>query len=253
MEKEVDILRRGNKTGIVNDIQPQTKWNLNSFSWANENRLPGFGRLLGSWLNVHRDFSERGLPYLSWDCGHNEGAQVGFLGNAAVLIGGLSVEESGIKKGPDQNGRLDLWLRLCPPTSQNDFLIEAKIEQYLGVIDLNKSREKIDNKMKAARKDAQRLKRRPEEIVAMPVKIVAMAFLSLLFQNENLDSLEQNTNDLISSVWDQSQSQKDLDAIGAIWMGAEDFRRSRQEREKVIPGWKNHQFGMVLLASRVMT
>jgi hypothetical protein len=75
----------------------------------------------------------------------------------------------------------------------------------------------------------------------------------LLFQNENLDSLEQNTNDLISSVWDQSQSQKDLDAIGAIWMGAEDFRRSRQEREKVIPGWKNHQFGMVLLASRVMT
>jgi hypothetical protein len=226
VEKEVDILRRGNKTGIVNDIQPQTKWNLNSFSWANENRLPGFGRLLGSWLNVHRDFSERGLPYLSWDCGHNEGAQVGFLGNAAVLIGGLSVEESGI---------------------------EAKIEQYLGVIDLNKSREKIDNKMKAARKDAQRLKRRPEEIVAMPVKIVAMAFLSLLFQNENLDSLEQNTNDLISSVWDQSQSQKDLDAIGAIWMGAEDFRRSRQEREKVIPGWKNHQFGMVLLASRVMT
>jgi len=238
----------------MNDVEQQTKWKLNSHAQANEGRLPGFKPLLDSWLKVHRDFSERGQPYFSWDWGHNERAQLGFLANAAILIGGLSVAESWIKKDSDKtNGHSDLWLRLCPPTSQNDFLIEAKIERFLGVVDLNKSRQKIDSKMKAAREDAQRLKRKPEETVAMPVKIVAMAFLSLIFQNENLDSLEQNTNDLISSVWDQSQSQKDLDAIGAIWMGAEDFRRSRQEREKVIQGWENHQFGMVLLASCIMT
>jgi len=113
---------------------------------------------------------------------------------------------------------------------------------------LNESRQKIDNQMKDARNNAERLKGKPE-------KIVAMAFLSLKFANENLDSLEQNTNDLISDVWNQSQSQKDLDAIGAIWMGAEEFRRSRQEREKDDPGWKNVgvHFGVVLLASRIMT
>jgi len=235
----------------MNEMKP--KWNLNTFAWTNEDKLPGFGKLLSSWLNVHRTFCEGAQPNFSWEWGHNEHSQLGFLANAATLIGGLSVAESWIKKDSKQDseqgkkvqGRSDLWLRLCPPHSGNDYLIEAKIEQYLDVIKLNNASQKIAQQMKAARESAQRLKGKQE-------KIVAMAFLSLKFENENLDSLEQNTGDLISHIWNQSHSQKELDAIGAIWMGKEDFLRSKEGREKEYPGWKNVHFGMVLLASRMM-
>jgi hypothetical protein len=86
----------------MNDIKLQTKWNLNTFAWANEDKLPGFGKLLGSWLDVHRNFCEGAQPYFSWEWGHNEHSQRGFLANAAILIGGFSIEESWIKKDSGQ-------------------------------------------------------------------------------------------------------------------------------------------------------
>jgi lantibiotic modifying enzyme len=137
---------------------------------------------------------------------------------------------------------------LCPPTSENDFendyLIEAKIEQYLNVVDLNNARKKIAKQMEAARKNAESLK-------GNPGIFVAMAFLSLRFVDEKLDSLEHKTNDVISHIRNQSPNQKDFDAIGAIWMGARDFQRSKEERKKY-PEWGNNvHFGMVLLASRI--
>jgi hypothetical protein len=233
----------------MNDTKLQTKWKLNTFAWADESKLPGFGKLISSWLDVHRNFSEGAQPNFSWDWGYNERSQIGLLANAAMLIGGLSAVEGLIKKDSGQKeGRSDLWLRLCPPTfendAENDYLIEAKIEQYFKIdkIDLGRAREKIDEKMKAAREEARRLTRTSE-------KLVAMVFLSLTFEDQNLNSLEQNISDLISDIWNQSQSQKEFDAIGAIWMGARDFKSSKAKRKEKYPQWPYAHPGMVLLAS----
>jgi hypothetical protein len=222
----------------------KSKWNLNSFTWANEERLPGFGKLLSSWLDVHRTFCEGAQPNFSWEWGHNEHSQLGLLADAGTLIGGISIRESWIRKDSGQReGRSDLWLRLCPPDSENDYLIEAKIEQYLNVVELDKANKTIIKKMEVVCKNAQSL-------AGNPGKFVAMTFLSLRFADENLDSLEKKTSDLISHIWNQSQSKKGLDAIGAIWMGAKDLQRSQEERKK--NNETNVHFGMILLASRMM-
>ena len=224
----------------------KTKWNLNTFAWVNENKLPSFGRLLSSWLNVHRTFCEEAQPDFSWEWGHNERAQIGLLGNAATLIGGVSIEEGCIEKhsgsGQKSQGRSDLWLRF--PTLDCDYLVEAKIEQYLDVTEPNTAVQKILNKMSAARQNAESLKHRKE-------KIVAMTFLSLRFADENLDSLSQKTDDVISHIWNKIRNEQKLDAIGAIWMNAHDLQQSREERRAMDSKWTNVHFGMVLLASRI--
>ena len=224
----------------------KTKWNLNSFAWADEDKLPGFEKLLGSWINVHRNFCEGAQPNFSWEWGHNEHSQLGLLADAGTLIGGISIRESWIRKDSEQRkGRNDLWLRLSPPDSENDYLIESKIEQYLGVVALDKANKKIVEKMEAARKNAQSL-------IGNPGKFVAMAFLSLRFADENLDPLEQKTSDLISHIRNQVRVEQKLDAIGAIWMGAKDLQCSREERKaNNYSGGENVHFGMVLLASRI--
>lgn len=233
----------------MSDIQPQTKWNLNTFAFANEHKLPGFKKLLNSWLNVHRNFCDGAQPDFSWDWGYHERPQIGLLSNAAILIGGLSIEEGWIQKESDEgkkySGRCDLWLRLSPPTSEHDYLIEAKHEYLWIKSGLHNSCQVIDQQMAAARVSAQCLKKSE--------KIVAIAFLSLSFEDKGLETIERRTDELIAHIRDQGQCKEDFDAVGAIWMGAKEFERSRQERERDHPGWENRHFGMILLASRIMT
>jgi hypothetical protein len=82
-------------------------------------------------------------------------------------------------------------------------------------------------------------------------KIVAVSFLSLRFAQKNTESLENKTHELCLHIQDQNRHKNDLDAIAAIWLGAEDFERSREEREQIAKDWTNDEVGIIFLASRI--
>jgi hypothetical protein len=194
-------------------------------------------------------FCEGGHPDFSWEWGQNERSQLGFLASAATQIGGLSVVESWTMKFPEgekeYSGTNDLWLRLCPPTSDLDYFIEAKFEPCLPVAIINQSASVIVNHMTTAKSDAQSLKDKTG-------RIGAMIFASLKYENDNLDRLDQETINLISHIWNEIRGKQELDAIGAIWMGAADLRHSRDERKRDnISGGKNVHYGMICLACRI--
>jgi len=224
------------------------KWNLNTFVWADEKKLPGFGRLLGSWLNVHRNFCGGAQPDFSWEWDHRERSQIGFLANAAVLTGGISLEEWCTKKstqGKTFQGRCDLWLRLSPPAINEDCFLESKHTHIDLSLDLIETDLKITQTVKFAREDASTLKEKKGIIVGL-------TFLTLFLKEKNLEVLDRKTNELITHIWNQNQKQNCFGAISAIWMGSEDFKLSREERERSYPGWENCQFGVILLAERLM-
>jgi hypothetical protein len=229
------------------------KWNLKDFAWADKVKLPGFEKLLGSWLNVHRFFCEGRQPEFSWEWGNKERSQIGFISNAAVLIGGIALEEYSIQKNSTikakYQGRSDLWLRLCPPNSNEDYFIEAK-HTYLKIHkSLNDSSKKIGKTIKNARESAEWLRR--SEIADS--KITALSFFTLNFESNEPELLDSKTNDLISHIKNQLKYEFDLAAIAAIWAGSIDFQLSKKECAEKFPTWKKHQYGVILLASRLMT
>lgn len=234
----------------MNETTIKPEFHLNTFVWVNEKKLPGFGKLLEAWLNVHRKFCEGVRPEFSWswEWDYKERSQVGFLSQAAILIGGIALEEWVTKKatlnGKEFQGRNDLWLRLSPPTNERDYFVESK-NSYIDLSwDLTKSSQEISQTLDNSCKSAQELLQKNE-------KVLALSFFVLRFEGENLQSLDKKTAEVISHIWNQNQQQNHLDAIAVIWIGAEDFQLSREERSKA--GWENKEFGVILLASRIKT
>jgi hypothetical protein len=230
----------------MNDSTSKPEWDLNTFVWVNEKKLPGFGRLLESWLNVHRKYCAGISPELPWE--YTERPQIGLLSNAAVLVGGIALEEWSTEKMSDQGkkgyGRNDLWLRLCPPSNRKDYQIEAKHAR----LDLRNSVSDSDQTITQTMSEACRESERSNPKNG---KIVAVSFLSLRFAQKNTESLENKTHELCLHIQDQNRHKNDLDAIAAIWLGAEDFERSREEREQIAKDWTNDEVGIIFLASRI--
>lgn len=221
------------------------RWNLNTFVWTDENRLPGFRGLVNSWFEIHRTFCEEGQPNFSWDWGNHERPQIGLLANAVTLIGGLSLQEGWIEKESEAKyaGRYDLWLRLPPLKSQNDYYIEAK-QKYLDMEgSLAGCSQVIGREMKSAGKSAANLK--------VKEKVVSAAFLTLMFKNDTLDFLERNTRELFAYICTENGVRYEYDTVAAIWMGAAEFELCRHEREVSHPGWKQDCFGMLFVTRRM--
>ncbi len=223
----------------------KTEWNLNTFVSVNENKLPGFGRLLESWLNVHRKFCASLVPEHSWEPDYRERPQIGFLSNAAVLIGGLALEEWGAEKksdaGDKRSGRNDLWLRLGSPAFEKDYYIEAKYNslQLLGPFDALD--QVITGTMDSAIECARQLDPKNNE------KIVAISFLTLRYDQNGTESLDNKIEALLLHLQEQKTRTSNRNAIGAIWLGREDFEASRNDRNQ----YENNSPGIILLANRV--
>ena len=234
----------------MSETTPKPEFHLNTFVWVNEKKLPGFGKLLDAWLNGHRKFCEGVRPEFSWEWDYKERSQIGFLSQAAILSGGIALEEWVTKKATldskEFQGRNDLWLRLSPPTNEKDYFVESK-NSYIDLSwDLTKSSLEISQTLDSSCKSALELLQKNE-------KILALSSFVLRFEGENLQSLDKKTAEVISHIWNQNQQQNHLDAIAVIWIGAEDFQLCREERERNKSGWKSKEFGVILLASRIKT
>ena len=218
-------------------------WLLNARLLPNEHRLPGFDRLLESWLNVHKKFCSSVYPEHSWEWDYKERSQVGFLSNAAALIGGIALQEWGTTKKSGY-GRNDLWLRLRPPTDNEDYFVEAKQETIDLHVPLVDSMQVISLVMNRAIEDAQRLN-------PQTGKAAAISFFTLRFAAEKIDSLDQICLDLLDQIEKQNQGFITWDAMGAVWFRSEDFRVCRERRKEQYLNWKNNEVGIVLLAKVV--
>jgi hypothetical protein len=223
---------------------PKPNWDLNTFTWVNEARLPGFGRLLESWLNVHRKYCV-GLSLQAehaWE--YSERPQVGLLSNAAAIIGGITLEEWNTEKFVDEEkkryGRNDLWLRLNPPTKSQDYQLEAKHRRIdlRGPVDASGLLSVMNEAQSAAK-------------VLNPKhgKIVAASFLTLRFASEDTDELDEKIQELFIHIQDRNRIKKDLDAIAGVWIGVEDFLSSRIQRKQIDKNWTNDEVGVIFLAS----
>lgn len=221
-----------------------TEWNLNSLLWVNEKMLPGFGRLLESWLDVHRRYCAGASLDHPW--AYDERPQIGLLSNAAVLIGGIALEEWGTEKIFDQDkksyGRNDLWLRLRPSSKENDYSIESKYARIDLRNSINGIHEQVATTMDAAHGSAKALDPKYG-------KIIAISFFALRFEQENAEELDNKIRELLVSIQEQSRQKNNLDAIGAIWMGRENFEAIRKNRKIESEGWKSDEAGIILLAS----
>lgn len=227
----------------MNDSAPISKWNLNTFIYVNENRLPGFGKLLESWFDIHRKFCD-GNP-LDHPWAYSERPQVGLLSNAAVLIGGISFEEWRTEKTSDQGnhyGRNDLWLRLEPRSEKRDYQIEAKYKRLALHRSVSDSDQDIIQTMATAHNCANRLDPKNG-------KVLAVSFFVLGFEDENVGPLNNKIRELLLHIQQPNQQSKNFDAIAVIWQDAEDFELSRKERKQKEKSWENNDFGMILLAS----
>jgi hypothetical protein len=230
----------------MNDLNSQAEWSLNTFSRVNEDKLPGFGRLLESWQNVHRKYCNGCRPDNSWD--YQERSQIGFLSNAAVLIGGIALEEWGTQKksrqGESYYGRSDLWLCLCPPLNWNGdaYHIESKHCSLDLRQPVNDSYQIINNTMALAFEDAKVL--RPTD----GGRSMAISFFTLWFPDKKTDALDNKISKLLSFIEMQSQ-ESSIHAIAAIWIDAKDFDLCRRERYERSSGkWDAEQVGLILLA-----
>jgi hypothetical protein len=233
----------------MNYITPKQAWDLNAFHWVNEKKLPGFGKLLESWLNVHRNFCAGAAPEHPW--AYAERPQIGLLSNAAILLGGIALEEWCAEKKSDTSkvysGRNDLWLRLSPHSNERDYQIESKharLDLRKNAIDLESI---ITEALRWARVDSGRLGKKNG-------KPVGIAFLTLRFESEDAEALENKTRDLCYYIQAQDRQNNQLDAMAAIWLGVEDFLLCRSERNRIAKeqntnGWPSDEVGLILLAS----
>ena len=226
------------------------EWSFNTFAWADEQKLPGFGKLLNSWLQVHKNYCNGCRPENSWENDFKEWSQVGFLSNAGVLVGGIALEEWGIeKKSASGDGRNDLFLRLPTLNSTQDYFIEAK----LGNIDLLQSQsnwaEKLSEVMGNAIKGAEQLDD-PNLFKSLPTKAVAISFFTLSFDGVDTSNLDEKTSALHNCIQAKQRVQLGLDALASIYFSAEDFQQNRKERNG---NWNedNELVGLILVAKHI--
>ena len=216
---------------------------LKTFLQVDEEKLPGFGKLLESWFDVHKRFSTGVAPENSWEREYKERSQIGFLSNAAFLSGGIALEEWGAKKKSGY-GRFDLWLRLKPSSNERDYHIEAKLDPFdirnpIEYFDL-----RVNDTMKSALTDANRLGRNDG-------KIVAATFLVLRLEDENTGMIDRKIQELLNRLEGRNRQMFGLDAIAAIWLGLDAFKLCRKKREESLKGWKACEVGLMFLASRI--
>ena len=222
------------------------KWSFNTFAWANEQKLPGFGELLNSWLQVHKKYCHGCRPENSWENDFKERSQVGFLSNAGVLIGEIALEEWAVKKKSGSgNGRNDLFLRFPKLNPIQDYFIEAKV----GNIDLIQPgvwTQQLREVMGKAIKDAEQLNDKNLFKEANPAKAVAVSFFTL--KSNDIAKPDEKTSILLKSLEEKQIVQ--FDALASIYFSAEDFKKSQEERGK----WTkdNDRLGLILVAKHVV-
>jgi hypothetical protein len=227
----------------MNDLIQKNEWNFNTFAWADEQELPGFGKLLNSWLQVHKNFCTGVRPENSWEWDYKERSQVGFLSNASVLIGGIALEEWGTSKKSGY-GRNDLWLRLPTQNGNHDYFIEAKHESIDLFYFENNLAQNLSIAMGNALADAERLSPKNG-------KAVAVSFFNLRFNNETIDNLDERASDLLNNIKEKQSRQLGLNALASIYLGAEDFHKNRLERKDLNEKWTSYEVGLILMAKLV--
>jgi len=100
-------------------------WTTTNHLWANEKRLPGWGRLLHAWALAHANYCSAVPEDCAWY--FREHPSRGFLGAAAFLAGGVSLQEWPTEKATKtEEGRNDLWVRLNPQNCDQDYYVEVK-------------------------------------------------------------------------------------------------------------------------------
>ncbi len=113
--------------------EPSVEWLQGTVSFPlrahwrlNRAKLPGWERLLPAWIRIHSAYTDAFVPNdRELSLYYKERPQVGFLAAAAFAAGGVALEEWGTEKA-EGYGRSDLWIRLCPQTTDEDYSIEAK-------------------------------------------------------------------------------------------------------------------------------
>lgn len=226
------------------------EWSFNTFAWADEQKLPGFGKLLNSWLQVHKTYCNGCRPENSWEGDFKEQSQVGYLSNAGVLIGGIALEEMAVKK-KSGDGRNDLFLRLPTLNSTQDYFIEAKF----GVIDLTWAEDNVLKKLfqlMGEEGDAIKATKEldPKLLKTHDGKAVAVSFFSLKFEGANTANLDERISDLFNFIQVKQRVQLGLDALASIYFSEKDFQQNREE-------WKgkrvkaNEFVGLILVAKHI--
>lgn len=227
------------------------EWSFNTDAWADEQKLPGFGKLLKSWLQVHQKFCNSCRPENSWEDEFKEWSQVGFLSNAGVLIGGIALEEwEAPKTSNSGDGRNDLFLRLPTQNQTQDYFIEAK----RGCIDLPKSENDWAKELSKVMGDAIKGAKELDKKLLLPHKgkAVAVSFLILKFDGEDTANLDERTSTLLHYIRVKQGEQLGLNALASIFFSAEDFQKNRLERKEKDTNDKNNEFvGMIFMAKQV--
>jgi hypothetical protein len=230
----------------MNDLMQKKEWSFNTFAWADEQKLPGFGQLLNSWLQVHKNYCNNVRPENSWEYDFKERSQIGFLSNAVVLIGGIALEEwAAKKKSGSGNGRNDLFSRLPTQNQTQDYFIEAK----WGAIDLrwteNNVVGKLSEVMGNAIKDAEQLD--AKHLIPNDGKAVAVSFFILSFNDEDADSLDKTASTLLNYIQGEQSQRLGLNALASIYFTSEDLKQNRNERKE----WPTYEVGLILMAKLV--
>ena len=219
---------------------------LNNFVWANEGNLPGFQELLESWVRVYQKCCCSIWPEFLWE--YTERPQIGLLSNAAVLIGGIALEEWGTEKafgGNNSYGRNDLWLRLHPTLGETDYQVEAKHSRLSVRKPMSEAQAIIAGTIENAKNAAKELISKNGEIN------VAMSFITLQFSISDTTSLDNKTNELLQRIKENGCQETNCDAVAAIWLDAKTFELSRTTRLQLNPQWRNNDVGLILLANRM--
>jgi hypothetical protein len=218
--------------------------NLNPSVWVNEEKLPGFQKLLESWIRVYQKGCHSLWPEFLWE--YTERPQVGLLSNAAVLIDGVALEEWATQKtsgGNTSYGRNDLWLRLYSA----DYQIEAKHAKLSVHKTIDESEATISYAMEQAQISARELISRNREIN------VAISFVTLEFDKGNSDTtiLDKKITELLQRI------KNNYDAVATIWLNTETFQIAREARlektknEPLNEKWRIHDGGLILFANRI--
>ena len=212
-------------------IKSNIKYHFNTFAWADEQELPGFGKLLNSWLQVHKNYCNELRPEHSWEYEFKELSHVGFLSNAGVMINGIALVEHEIKK-KSGDGRNDLFLRLHSQTRTHDYFIEAK----WAAIDLkwqeNDVLNQITRLMGIAIDSAKQID--PAHLKPNNGKAVAVSFFILIFEDGGKLDLDERTSALLNFIQEKQCGQLGLglNALGSICFSAEEFQQNQRDREE---------------------
>lgn len=123
------------------------------------------------WINDYAERVHEDVPYGD-GC---ERALVGILYAAALVNGWQGLQEFGQPKNDEaggSTGRSDLWLQT--PDDKRTFYVEAKV--HWSMIDDEKREERIENCLKQAISDAEKVKVYPDE---KNVKRLGLAFMTM--------------------------------------------------------------------------